>query len=85
MYDQREKALRDYEWRIEGARREGIEKGREQGELIGKVTLLRQLLGEAEESKEALQELSSDELSSMVEELQDRLRTRGLGNPPSGE
>ena len=82
MYDQREKALRDYEWLIEGARREGIEKGiekgREQGELIGKIMLLRQLLGEAEESKETLQELPLDELSSMVAELQDRLRTRGL-------
>ncbi len=101
MYDQREKALRDYEWLIEGARREGIQKGiqkgikqgikkgmeegMEKGELIGKITLLRQLLGEAEETKEALQELSCDELSSMVAELQDRLRTRGLGNPPLGE
>ena len=85
MYDQREKALRDYEWLIEGARREGIQQGIEKGELIGKITLLRQLLGEAEESKEALQELSCDELSSMVAELQDRLRTRGLGNPPLGE
>ena len=72
MYDQREKALRDYRWRIEGARQEGIQKWMEKGELIGKITLLRQLLGEAEEAKEALQE-SCDELSSMVTELQDRL------------
>ena len=86
MYDQREKALRDYEWRIEGARREGIEKGiekgreegREQGELIGKITLLRQLLGEADTSKEELYEASIPELSSIVDQLQERLRSRGL-------
>ena len=82
MYDQREKALRDYEWRIEGARREGIEKGiekgREQGELIGKITLLRQLLGEEDTSKEELYEASIPELSSIVDQLQERLRSRGL-------
>ena len=94
MYDQREKALRDYKWLIEGARREGIqkgiqegiqkgmekgiEKGREEGELIGKIMLLRQLLGEEATSKEALHELPRDELSSMVDDLQERLRSRGL-------
>ncbi len=78
MYDQREKALRDYKWLIEGARREGREEGREEGELIGKIVLLRQLLGEEEMSKEALRGLPRDELSSMVDDLQERLRSRGL-------
>jgi len=31
MYDQREKAQRDYLWSFEGARLEGLEKGREEG------------------------------------------------------
>jgi len=35
MYNQREKAERDYRWAIESARREGIEKGREEGVQIG--------------------------------------------------
>jgi len=35
MYNQREKAERDYRWVIESARREGIEKGREEGVQIG--------------------------------------------------
>ena len=35
MYDQREKAQRDYEWAISGAREEGIEKGREEGHRRG--------------------------------------------------
>jgi len=35
MYDQRAKAERDYRWAIESARREGLEKGREEGVQIG--------------------------------------------------
>ena len=36
MYDQREKAERDYRWAIESARREGVEKGREEGRQEGR-------------------------------------------------
>jgi len=40
MYDEREKAQRDYLWALEGARQEGMEKGieegREEGLLVGK-------------------------------------------------
>ena len=39
MYDQREKALRDYEWALSGAlnegREEGLQEGREQGREEG--------------------------------------------------
>jgi predicted transposase/invertase (TIGR01784 family) len=39
MYDQREKALRDHQWMLDGAREqgreEGLEKGREQGREVG--------------------------------------------------
>jgi len=35
MYEQRLKAERDYRWAIESARREGLEKGREEGVQIG--------------------------------------------------
>lgn len=36
MYDQREKAQRDYEWAISGAREQGREEGREQGREEGR-------------------------------------------------
>ena len=49
MYDQREKAQRDYEWALSGARKEGHQEGRlegrEEGELVGKVQLIEELLG----------------------------------------
>jgi predicted transposase/invertase (TIGR01784 family) len=35
MYDQREKAQRDYEWALSGAREEGKRLGREEGEQLG--------------------------------------------------
>ncbi len=75
MYDQREKAQRDYLWAINSAR----EKGREEGELVGKIQLLRELLGEDAGSKPELLERSLEELSAMFGELQQRLRSRGDG------
>ena len=36
MYNEREKAQRDYEWAISGAREQGIEVGREQGIEVGR-------------------------------------------------
>jgi flagellar biosynthesis/type III secretory pathway protein FliH len=65
MYDQREKAQRDYEWALSGAREEGREEGEEgerlgmeKGELIGKVRLLQELLGLEQNSTEELRALA---------------------------
>jgi len=48
MYDTREKAIRDQQWILNAARREGREegeiKGREEGELFGKIRMLQNLL-----------------------------------------
>ncbi len=89
MYDQREKAQRDYLWAIEGARKqareegreegrqEGREEGRREGELVGKIELLCQLLGEPVENKADLESRSLEELRAMVVELQEQLRSRG--------
>ena len=80
MYDQREKAQRDYLWAIEGARLEGLEEGREEGlekgVLVGKIQLLWQLLDEDAGSEKNLQRCSIEELSSMLGKLQQRLRSR---------
>jgi predicted transposase/invertase (TIGR01784 family) len=84
MYDQREKAQRDYEWAISGAREEGREEGLEmgerigleKGELIGKVRLLQDLLGDEPSSLTNLAKNSVRELTNQLATLQQRLRDR---------
>lgn len=81
MYDQREKAQRDYEWALAGAqeegRKEGLEKGLEKGVLAGQIQALQQVLGNEQSSLEDLQKYSPDQLSAMLSALQERVRTRG--------
>lgn len=80
MYDQREKAQRDYEWAISGAREEGreegLEEGLERGELRGKIHLLQEMLGDSVTSNEELDSQPLRELSAMISQLQSRLRSR---------
>lgn len=80
MYDQREKAQRDYEWAISGARQEGEQegekKGLEKGNLTGKIQLLQELLGEKPIGASELQALSLEMLSAQLTILQQRLRDR---------
>lgn len=81
MYDQHEKAQRDYQWAIQGAREEGRERGREEGReegsLAGKIQLLQQLLGEGETSIADLLQRDNSALLTMLSELQEHLRSRG--------
>jgi len=51
---------------MEGARLEGLEKGLEKGSLVGKIQLLRQLLGEEIGSDKDLQDCSINSLSSPI-------------------
>ena len=80
MYDQREKALRDHQWMMEGAREQGIEQGRQEGlargALIGKIQLLQQLLNEVPSGDADLGQQSLDELNSLLTDLQQRLSGR---------
>ena len=82
MYDQREKAQRDYQWALDGARQEGRQEGGKEGlevgALAGKIQLLQQLLGEEASSTESLLERPTDELSTLLADLQQRLRSRGV-------
>jgi hypothetical protein len=68
MYDQRLKAQLDYQW--------GLNSAREQGAVIGKIQILQELLGEASSSTTSLQERTIGELSTMLADLQHRLRSR---------
>ena len=76
MYDQREKAQRDYQWGLDSAREEGRQEGRQEGSLAGKIQLLQQLLGEESSSTESLLDFPMDELSRLLADLQQRLRSR---------
>jgi predicted transposase/invertase (TIGR01784 family) len=72
MYDQRLKAQRDYQWGLDIARQEG----RQEGELLGKIRILQEILGEEPSSPESLDERTIGELSEILADLQQRLRSR---------
>jgi flagellar biosynthesis/type III secretory pathway protein FliH len=88
MYDTREKAIRDQQWILNAARREGREegeikgreegeiKGREEGELFGKVRMLQNLLSLPQSTDQELQPKSRTELDRLATELQAHLRKR---------
>jgi flagellar biosynthesis/type III secretory pathway protein FliH len=88
MYDAREKAIRDQQWILNAARREGLEagrvegreegeiKGREEGELFGKIRMLQNLLSLPESTDKELHTRSRTELEMLATELQAQLRKR---------
>jgi flagellar biosynthesis/type III secretory pathway protein FliH len=88
MYDQREKAQRDYEWAISGAREEGREAGREEGReagmvvgieqglIAGRIQLMQELLGEQPTETAALRDLELKALRTQLDALQQRMRDR---------
>ena len=80
MYDQREKAQRDYEWAITGAREEGREEGRVEGERLGiergKIQMLQELLGDAPTPDSEIQSQDLESLANTLAILQQRLRDR---------
>jgi predicted transposase/invertase (TIGR01784 family) len=84
MYDTREKAIRDQQWILNAARREGREEGeikgreegREEGELFGKIRMLQNLLSLPQSTDQELHPRSRTELEMLATELQAQLRKR---------
>ena len=72
MYETREKALRDYDWRINTARDEGIEEGK----LIGIIRTCQMILSVPQSSEESLRGKPHDELKSLADSFQSALRKR---------
>ena len=71
MYDAREKAMRDQQWALNAAHREG--------EIKGEIKLIRTLegiLGLALSNVEDLQKLHLEDLQKLTSTLQDRARNR---------
>ena len=88
MYDAREKASLDIQSNLIDARQEGREEGRQEGIEIGEqrgdkrgklkasIQIYEGLLGDSVTSESILNSRSTEELESMVANLQKRLRDR---------
>ena len=92
MYDQREKAQRDYNWAISGAReegraegrdeghkeghKEGRDEGRAEGKLAGKIQMLQELLRDRVSTDIELLNKRPETLAAELATLQQRLRGR---------
>ena len=75
MYDAREKAMRDQQWALNQAHREGLF----EGEIKGEIKLIRTLegvLGLALSKVEDLQKLDLESLQKLTSTIQDRVRNR---------
>ena len=81
IYDARQKAIRDFESVIEGARFQGREEGREEGlaegQQIGQIRLLQRLLHDTVSDESELMSRPLEELVEMAQQLQGRLTQRG--------
>jgi predicted transposase/invertase (TIGR01784 family) len=76
IYDDHAKAERDQFALIKDARSEGEARGIEKGEWIGRVRILKQLLNDTITGEERIRDLSIEELTSLANELQERLQGR---------
>ena len=71
MYDTREKAIRDQQWILNAARREG----REEGE-IKLIQTLQEILGGPVSDTAVFQGRSLEQLRAMTEELRKKIQRR---------
>jgi hypothetical protein len=87
MYDTREKAIRDQQWILNAARREGREegeiKGREEGEIKGReegeiklIQILQEILGGPVSDAAVFQGRSLEQLRAMTDELRKKIQRR---------
>ncbi|QDS90469.1 hypothetical protein EC9_46770 [Rosistilla ulvae] len=85
MYDQREKALRDHEWRLAAAREEGEKigeargeaKGEARGVVLGRIQILQSILSMTVSSEAALRDATTEQLIEIEADLQRIARARG--------
>ncbi|RLS70542.1 MAG: hypothetical protein DWH99_10285 [Planctomycetota bacterium] len=73
MYDTREKAIRDQQWILNAARREGLEIGREEGE-IKLIQTLQEILGGPVLDAAVFHGRSLEQLRAMTEELRKKIQ-----------
>ena len=83
MYDAREKAIRDRQWEMNAARREGKLEGKLEGELEGEIKgeiklirTLEEIVGLPQSKVEELEVMELEHLQKLTSALQDRARNR---------
>ena len=79
MYDTREKAIRDQQWILNAARREGLEEGGINGEIKGEIKLiqtLQEIFGGPVSDAAVFQGRSLEQLRAMTEELRKKIQRR---------
>ncbi|MFN9435752.1 MAG: PD-(D/E)XK nuclease family transposase, partial [Planctomycetota bacterium] len=79
MYDTREKAIRDQQWILNAARREGREEGCEEGEIKGEIKLIQTLqaiLGVPVSDVTAFHGQSLEGLRTIAEDLRNKIQRR---------
>ena len=83
MYDAREKAMRDRQWALNQAHRDGVLEGKIEGkiegEIEGEIRLIRtleEILELKSSNVDDLQKLDLDALQNLTSELQNRIRNR---------
>jgi hypothetical protein len=79
MYDAREKAIRDENWRLNAARREGEIQGEVKGKIEGEIKLIRTLQGilcVPVSEEEDLRGMTLEQLEALTGSLQEKIRNR---------
>jgi predicted transposase/invertase (TIGR01784 family) len=79
MYDAREKAIRDRQWLLNAAERQGEAKGEIKGAIEGKIEVVRALQGilcAPVSQEQELRGMTLEELSALTSSLQDQIRGR---------
>jgi predicted transposase/invertase (TIGR01784 family) len=79
MYDTREKAIRDQQWILNAARREGREEGEIKGRVEGEIKLiqtLQEILGGPVSDAAVFQGRSLEQLRAMTDELRKKIQRR---------
>ena len=75
-YISRLKYKLDESWRIESTRAEALREGSEEGELIGQIVILQELLGLTEPGRDDLSNYDAIQLKELCSQLRHQLRTR---------
>jgi len=84
MYDAREKAIRDQQWALHAAHREGKLEGKLEGEIEGEIKLVRtlqEILGISISQERELLTMDLDQLRALASDLQQKVRGRRLSSP----
>ncbi|MEJ7590613.1 MAG: Rpn family recombination-promoting nuclease/putative transposase [Planctomycetaceae bacterium] len=79
LYDARLKFQRDEESRLQEALKRGIQEGRQEGVIVGRLLLLQELLGVRPWAMDEFSGCNASQLAELEVQLKQQLRSRGQG------